>query len=85
MMFIVVIVLATIMVIGVYLNTDGQVKIAQAAQGVASSNTQTAEAISHMDERWGLLIQRLDKLLDKYGITAASLNLTNITVTAPPA
>ena len=85
LVFIMVIVVATIFIIGTYLNTQGQQAIASSAAGVAAANTETAKAIAKTDERWGLLIERIDRLLLKYGITAESLNLTLINNTfAPP-
>ena len=85
LVFIMVVVVALIFIVGTYLNTEGQVKIAASAAGVAGSNERTAASIAGIDERWGRLIDRIDKLLLKYGIDEASLNLTNITIDRPPA
>lgn len=87
LVFIMVIVVATIFIIGTYMNTDGQVKIAQTGAGIADSNKQVAQSIAGIDERWGKIIDRIDLLLTRYGIDENALNLTlkNETIARPPA
>jgi len=68
LVFMMVIVVATIFIIGTYLNTEGQVKIAQASQGTASQVASMGGSLQQIDARWSKLIDRIDVLLQKNGI-----------------
>jgi polyhydroxyalkanoate synthesis regulator phasin len=81
--FLMLIVCGIIMTAGMKFQADGQIKVAQATQALGElvANSQATQ-VKYIDAEFKLM-ERIDKMLDKYGIPKASAN-TTITQTEPP-